>query len=193
LTLTLLIPAVPLLIVAYLVPESQTFLLKKPDYPAAFQAASQLRNNAILAARDITASHFQMEAEGELMRQRKTSKNARRNKTAAQESSPNATTNTAEASDKKHHPKIALPPETRPLADRLSGPPGVCPSLSQTSHQMGHVDECVHSYHMTQTSYFHRLWQLFDDARCRRALLCSSCAMLTQGFLCGINVLAFFR
>jgi hypothetical protein len=179
--------------VAYLVPESQTFLLKKPDYPAAFEAASQLRNNAILASRDITASHFQMEAEGELMRQRKRSKGARRNKDAAQVSSPNATTNTAEASEKKHHPKSLPPPETKPLTDRLRGPPGVCPSRSQASHRVKKVEKCVHSYHMTQTSYFDRLWQLFDDARCRRALICSSCAMLTQGFLCGINVLAFFR
>jgi len=128
LTLTILIPAVPLLLVAYLVPESQTFLLKKPDYPAAFKAASQLRNNAILASRDVTASHFQMEAEGELMRQRERDKDARRNKNAARASTPNATTNTAEASNKKHHPKSTPPPETKPLPDRLRGPPGVSES-----------------------------------------------------------------
>jgi hypothetical protein len=155
LTLTMLIPAVPLLFVAYLVPESQTFLLKKPDYPAAFKAASQLRNNAILASRDTVASHFQMEAEGELMRHRK---------------GPN-----------------------RPLIDRLQEPPGICPSHLQTTGGENEAGECVHSYHMTQTNYFDRLWQLFSVPRCRRALICSSCAMLTQGFLCGINVLAFFR
>ena len=188
--MTLLIPAVPLLIVTYLVPESQTFLLKKPDYPAAFEAASQLRSNAILASRDIIASHFQMEAEGELMHQRKKGKHYRRNKDAARVSSPNATTNTVKVSNRK---KSTPPPETKPLPERLEGPPGVCQPRSQTSHKVNEVKKCAHSYHMTQTSFFRRLWQLFDDARCRRALICSSCAMLTQGFLCGISVLAFFR
>ncbi|KAI9787477.1 MAG: hypothetical protein M1839_000006 [Geoglossum umbratile] len=191
LTLTLLIPAVPLLIVAYLVPDSQTFLVKKPDYPAAFKAASQLRNNAILASRDITASHFQMEAEGELMRQRKRVKDAQNKKAAIGVSAPDVTPNRAEDSGRGQHPKHPPPPETKPLTHRLRGPPGVCPSLPQTPRGVNAV-ECVHSYHMTQTSYFDRLWQLFDDARCRCALICSSCAMVTQGFLCGINVLAFF-
>lgn len=178
---------------AYLVPESQTFLLKKPDYPAAFEAASQLRNNAILASREITASHFQMEAEGELMRQRKTAKDARRKKDAAKISSPNATTNTADASGVKHLPKSSRPSETKPLADRLPGPPGVCLSPPMFSNGGRGDINCVHSYHMTLAGYFYRLRQLLDDARCRRALLCSSCAMFTQGFLCGINLLAFFR
>jgi hypothetical protein len=90
--------------------------------------------------------------------------------------------------------KKRRPSETKELRRRLHGLPGSC-----QGHPPIHGDDdpekakkLAHSYHMIETGYFGRIRQLFSDARCRRALLCSSTAMVTQGFLCGINVLAFF-
>jgi hypothetical protein len=194
LTLTLLIPAVPLVMVAWAFPESPIYLLKKAKYPKAYESACLLRTNEALGAQLITSSHFQMETEHELLVQREQAKKARQAAGGLSRGlnpfkAPKAFTSGTRGTTKKRRPS-----ETKHLRHRLRGLPGSC-----QGHQPVHGDDdpekrkkLAHSYHMTETGYFGRLRQLFSDARCRRALLCSSTAMITQGFLCGINVLAFF-
>lgn len=195
LTLTTLIPTIPLLVAAYMVPESYIFLMKTRRYPKATEAACLYRKSRLQGFRDLLASHFQMEAEGELMKMRKDHRKAEcrvhdeENTTSHGSGSP---------SDRKN---AGLVDEIKPLKDRLpSVPPGVClGSYTTTATATAYGEavggaprvECPHCYHMKETHFFKRLWQIFDDARCHRALLSGGMAMEAQA-LCGINAFAFF-
>ncbi|KAK0612839.1 hypothetical protein B0T17DRAFT_498871 [Bombardia bombarda] len=57
------IPAVPLLLLIYLCPESPRWYMKKNRYPEAFRSLLKLRNNPIQAARDLYYIHVQLEIE----------------------------------------------------------------------------------------------------------------------------------
>ncbi|OLN87421.1 putative metabolite transport protein YwtG [Colletotrichum chlorophyti] len=61
------LPAVPLLLMIYLCPESPRWLMKKGRYLDAWKSMIQLRNNPIQCARDMYAIHAQLEIEGKLM------------------------------------------------------------------------------------------------------------------------------
>ena len=171
LTLTPLIPTIPLLLVAYMVPESYIFLMKTRNYRKAARSACQYRRTDIQGLRDLAASHFQMEAEGALMEKRKEATKQRKQAPTRKKTLPMSRYNTFD--------------ETRPLEERLrEGPPGVC-------RDVGDGGECPHHYHMKEVHFFKRLWQVFADARCRRALISCGMAMLTQS-VCGINAFAFY-
>lgn len=60
------IPAVPLLCLIYLCPESPRWLMKKNRYPQAWKSFTVLRNNPIQVARDIYYVHAQLTIEMEL-------------------------------------------------------------------------------------------------------------------------------
>ncbi|CAJ2510349.1 Uu.00g050520.m01.CDS01 [Anthostomella pinea] len=62
------IPAVPLLCLIYLCPESPRWLMKKNKYAAAWKSMVVLRNDPIQAARDIYYIHAQLSIEMEMMR-----------------------------------------------------------------------------------------------------------------------------
>jgi Sugar (and other) transporter len=196
LTLTTLIPTIPLLVAAYMVPESYIFLMKTRRYPKAAEAACLYRKSRLQGFRDLLASHFQMEAEGELMKMRKDQKNAERR---VRDEEALTSIGSGPLADRSNE---AFVDETKPLKDRLPGvPPGVCLGSSATTTitiaiNGAAVDgarevECPHRYHMKEIHFFQRLWQIFEDARCRRALLSSGMAMEAQA-LCGINAFAFF-
>jgi hypothetical protein len=171
LSATTLIPTVPLLLVTYMVPESYIFLMKTRKYLKAAEAATLYRKSEIKGYQDLISSHFQMEAEGQLMEQRKKAKHS------TEKDLENMTVKDRNAMD-----------ETKPLPERLAdGPPGCCPEPVAT----GKETRCYHRYHMKESGFFFRLWQVFDDARCRRALISSGLVMLSQA-LCGINAFAFF-
>ncbi|KAI1486003.1 sugar transporter-domain-containing protein [Biscogniauxia mediterranea] len=61
------IPAVPLLVLIYLCPESPRWLMKKNRYADAWKSLVLLRNNRIQVARDIYYIHAQLSIEMELM------------------------------------------------------------------------------------------------------------------------------
>lgn len=52
------------------------------------------------------------------------------------------------------------------------------------------MKENPYSYHIGVTGYFNRLWELWSNMRCRRALLASAVAMITQQ-MTGVNTIAF--
>jgi hypothetical protein len=191
LTLTTLIPTIPLLVAAYMVPESYIFLMKTRRYPKAAEAACLYRKSRLQGFRDLIASHFQMEAEGELMKMRKDQKKAEC-RVRDEETTPSH--GNGSPADRNNE---AFVDEIRPLKDRLSGVlPGVCLglySITTNEEAVGGVRtiECPHRYHMKEIHFFQRLWQVFEDARCRRSLLSSGMAMEAQA-LCGINAFAFF-
>ncbi|KAK3683880.1 hypothetical protein B0T22DRAFT_483688 [Podospora appendiculata] len=57
------IPAVPLLILIYLCPESPRWYMKKNRYPEAYKSLLKLRNTPLQAARDLYYIHSQLEIE----------------------------------------------------------------------------------------------------------------------------------
>lgn len=193
LTLTGLIPTLPLLAAAYMVPESYVFLMKTRQYPKAAEAACLYRRSRIQGLRNLIASHFQMEAEGQLMRMRKETKKAEHQPRYRDEENLHSH-ETVTSADRDND---AVADETKPLRQRLTGePPGICLEVDSTSTEaevgrQARTVECSHLYHMKEIHFFKRLWQVFVDARCRRALLSSGMAMMAQS-LCGINVFAFF-
>ncbi|KAL2126880.1 hypothetical protein VTI74DRAFT_11689 [Chaetomium olivicolor] len=62
------IPAVPLLCLIYLCPESPRWYMKKNRYPKAWASMSRLRHHPIQVARDIFYIHSQLELEMQLLR-----------------------------------------------------------------------------------------------------------------------------
>ncbi|KAK4241198.1 putative polyol transporter 1 [Achaetomium macrosporum] len=62
------IPAVPLLCLIYLCPESPRWYMKKGRYQKAWQSMMKLRNHPIQVARDIFYIHSQLELEFQLLR-----------------------------------------------------------------------------------------------------------------------------
>lgn len=177
LSATTLIPTVPLIIASCMIPESWMFLMKTREYSKATEAACLYRNNPIQGYRDVISSHFQMEAEGELIKIRKAAK----------------TRKTKSGCDEENVPAGgAVSDETRPLSERLiNGPPGLCSKSQTASSKDEQLSKCSHSYHMSEANFFKRMWLVMDDPRCRHALVSGGVVMLTQA-LCGINAFAFF-
>lgn len=62
------IPAVPLLILIYMCPESPRWYMKKNRYAEAWQSMVKLRNHPLQVARDIFYIHSQLELEMQLLR-----------------------------------------------------------------------------------------------------------------------------
>ena len=190
LNLTALIPTIPLLVAAYLVPESYVFLMKTREYPKAAEVACLYRRSQLQGLRNLIASHFQMEAEGEFMQMRKADEHQAR-------IHDKENGNSRETVPPVHHNNGAIVNETKPLSERLLGSvPGRCLDVNETTEdgEAGNRTrrrECPHRYHMKEIHFFRRLWQIFEDARCRRALLSNGMVMGAQS-LCGINAFAFF-
>ncbi|KAK4499475.1 hypothetical protein PRZ48_009990 [Zasmidium cellare] len=65
------IPAVPLLLGIYFVPESARWLIKKGRHAKAYRSLCRVRNTPLQAARDLYTIHTQIEAEKTLFLQRK--------------------------------------------------------------------------------------------------------------------------
>lgn len=61
------IPAVPLVCLIYLCPESPRWLMKKNRYPEAWKALTLLRNNPIQVARDVYYIHAQVSIEAAII------------------------------------------------------------------------------------------------------------------------------
>ncbi|TVY73547.1 Polyol transporter [Lachnellula suecica] len=61
------IPALPLLFLIYLCPESPRWLMKKNRYPKAYRSLLKLRNDPLQAARDLYYIHSQLEIEKEII------------------------------------------------------------------------------------------------------------------------------
>lgn len=62
-----LIPAVPLLILVFICPESPRFLIRRNRYKDAYISLRHLRETEIQAARDLYAIHSQLQVETELL------------------------------------------------------------------------------------------------------------------------------
>lgn len=63
------IPAVPLLLLIYLCPESPRWYMKKGRYQEAYRSLLKLRNHPIQAARDLYYIHSQLEIERAILSQ----------------------------------------------------------------------------------------------------------------------------
>ncbi|KAL5601480.1 hypothetical protein BROUX41_002542 [Berkeleyomyces rouxiae] len=61
------LPAIPLMALIYLCPESPRWLMKKGRYTDAWKSIIQLRNDPIQAARDMYSIHAQLAIEGKIM------------------------------------------------------------------------------------------------------------------------------
>lgn len=61
------IPAVPLLLGIYFVPESARWLIKKGRHRKAWNSLLRVRNSPLQAARDLYYIHFQLQAENEFV------------------------------------------------------------------------------------------------------------------------------
>ncbi|KAF2183473.1 MFS general substrate transporter [Zopfia rhizophila CBS 207.26] len=67
-TNTVLIPAIPLLIMIYLMPESPRYLMKHGKYRRALEAFIMIQTTPLLASRDFMYAHAQLDFESRLMR-----------------------------------------------------------------------------------------------------------------------------
>lgn len=64
------IPAIPLLIGIYFVPESARWLIKKGRHAEAYESLLRVRNTPLQAARDLYYIHAQLEAEDALLQEK---------------------------------------------------------------------------------------------------------------------------
>lgn len=64
------IPAVPLLIGIFFVPESARWLIKKGNHAKAYRSLLRVRNTPLQAARDLYYIHAQLEAEHNLLEEK---------------------------------------------------------------------------------------------------------------------------
>lgn len=64
------IPAIPLLLGIYFVPESARWLIKKKRHAEAYQSLLRVRNSPLQAARDLYYIHAQLEAERMLLQEK---------------------------------------------------------------------------------------------------------------------------
>lgn len=69
---TAAIPALIMLFLVFLCPESPRFLIRRGDYPAAFGVLCQLRPTEVQAARDLFYIHNQLQKEAALIKRQKT-------------------------------------------------------------------------------------------------------------------------
>lgn len=61
------IPALPLVLLIYICPESPRWYIKKNRFPDAMKSLLRLRNHPIQAARDIYYIHTQLQVEAEIV------------------------------------------------------------------------------------------------------------------------------
>ena len=99
----------------------------------------------------------------------------------------------------------AYPLQTSPTRESRRDGAGEPSSATHSAHRQSEDSEerereiewenqrtpCFHRYHMKEINFFHRLWQIVADPRCRRALISCGMVQLAQA-LCGINAFAFF-
>lgn len=163
-----LITTVPLIIMAYMIPESYIFLLKTRKYRKALDSALEYANGRIQGFRNLIEAHIQMDRETGRPRQpdlsipcRAQANNGQNNRTIIDLNNPHLT-----------------------LAQRIRGNLDLIrrPRIN-----------CSHDYHMREINFYRRLGKvIFGDRRSRNALISSGIVMVTQAALCGINVFAFF-
>lgn len=161
-----LITTVPLIIVAYMIPESYIFLLKTRKYRKALDSALEYADGRIQGLRNLIEAHIQMDRETGRPRQSDLSIPCR---AQANNGQNNRTIDL-------NNPNLTLAQRIRENLDLIRRP----------------RINCSHDYHMREINFYLRLWKvIFGDRRSRNAFISSGIVMVTQA-LCGINVFAFF-
>lgn len=69
LTITTLIPTIPLLFMIYLMPESPRYLMKHGRYEKALEAFTQVRTTPLLAVRDLMYAHAQLDFDSRMLQE----------------------------------------------------------------------------------------------------------------------------
>lgn len=212
LTNTTLIPTIPLLVMIYLMPESPRYLMKHGRYEKALNSFNQIQTTPLLAARDFMYAHAQLDFESRML---KGDANESTNLADRVDVNVPNVSGGAAGPVQSHipvSPRHSLyESETLAVDNHMRRGPlrGECgaevvssdrpPSnVSTLDINQGFRDaieaslkrENPYSYHIGVTGYYKRLGQLWSNMRCRRALLASSIAMISQQ-MTGVNTIAF--
>jgi MFS family permease len=212
LTNTTLIPTIPLLVMIYLMPESPRYLMKHGRYEKALASFNQIQTTPLLAARDFIYAHAQLEFESRMLEGRteesmnladrvddrvsSLSGGATGHLESATSVSPRQSMSETEA---RAAPVVDAQAQLRYNQNieltNFSRRPSNVSTLDidqgiRDARDKREKEENPYSYHIGVTGYYRRLAELWSNMRCRRALLASSIAMISQQ-MTGVNTIAF--
>ncbi|KAH7091340.1 major facilitator superfamily domain-containing protein [Paraphoma chrysanthemicola] len=220
LTNTVLIPTVPLLVMIYLMPESPRYLMKHGRYEKALDSFNQIQTTPLLAARDLMYAHAQLDFESRMLkgnanefgnladRMDRSAHNIsggiagppRSNQDCSLTSlSPRQSIEMIDVGSRVSAGAGEQPrdshQEQSANANDMSGRPSTTSSLEIDREVRAAMESAIkkenpYSYHIGVTGYYKRLVELWVNMRCRRALLASSVAMISQQ-MTGVNTIAF--
>jgi len=187
LSLLPLITTIPLLFIAFVIPESYIFLLKIRKYNKAADSAIKYGLSTIHGLKNLLECHFEMASE--TPEKKTTKKSARRkatkNKEKGKEEEEEGSISDAGLQNSQGSTKD-LDRRQGDVWDRIRDAKTANAAIFKRRE-----NSCPHHYQMRQRSFFKRLWKLLSDPSCRRA--CYSCVLvMVAQSSCSINAYAFF-
>ena len=186
LSLLPLITTIPLLFIAFVIPESYVFLVKTRKYNKASDSAIKYGLSTIHGLRNLLECHFEMASETpEETSKKPASKRATKNKEKGKEKGEDESISDAGLQNNQGSTE-EFDKQQGDVWDRIR-----VAKTANVAIFKRRENPCHHHYQMRQWNFFERLWKLLSDPSCRRA--CYSCVLvMVAQSSCSINAYAFF-
>jgi hypothetical protein len=194
----------------YLMPESPRYLMKHGRYEKALDSFTQIQTTPLLAARDLMYAHAQLDFESRMLKgnanefgnledrvdpnmhnisggatgPRRTVHNDSVTSISPRQSIEMVQVGSNAAPEAREQPRDSHQDQNAELASTV-GRASTNSSLEIELAIRAAVESSIkkenpYSYHIGVTGYYKRLGELWRNMRCRRALLASSVAMISQ-------------